>query len=348
VKWNTARQRSADAAPPDPRWPVAARNLLTKRERFLYDLLLCMYPDHKIFVQVALSQLIDVPEGRPDRQSIRARFKQLVADFVLCRPDLSIVAVIELDDRSHERADRRAADARKTKAVADAGLKLVRVPAGTLPTSERLRELIEQNPAANATEGLPEHALKALANGWGRVESDSGGEDRERVVWRAVRMAVLKVAFVGVVLVGGWVFVTKILPMTFQQALQPLAARATPPVMPRTAVPSRPAAVPAPVAVPATSTAAGPTVQELAEQRRAAFLAAGELQREKNHAWLAYYSAPASCEHPVDWTAQVECGNQYMRAKQVFEAQWAKEHDPGKAVAPVVVLGNGSVGGLGR
>jgi tetraacyldisaccharide-1-P 4'-kinase len=50
----------------------------------------------------------------------------------------------------------------------------------------------------------------------------------------------------------------------------------------------------------------------------------------------------------VDWTAQVECGNQYMRAKQVFEAQWAREHEPGKAVAPVVVLGNGSVGGVGR
>jgi hypothetical protein len=67
VKWNTARQRSADAAPPDPRWPVTARNLLTNRERFLYDLLLSMYPDHRIFVQVALSQLIDVPEGHPER-----------------------------------------------------------------------------------------------------------------------------------------------------------------------------------------------------------------------------------------------------------------------------------------
>lgn len=35
-----------------------------------------------------------------------------------------------------------------------------------------------------------------------------------------------------------------------------------------------------------------------------------------------------------------------MRAKQAFEAQWAKEHDPGKPVAPVVMLGNSSVGGV--
>jgi hypothetical protein len=57
--------------------------------------LLNLYPDHKIFVQVALSQLIDVPEDHPGRQSIRNRFSQLVADFVLCRSDLSVIAVIE-------------------------------------------------------------------------------------------------------------------------------------------------------------------------------------------------------------------------------------------------------------
>jgi hypothetical protein len=60
--------RSAGAEPhfseplPDAAWPVAARNLLTQREQSLYQRLLSLYPDHKIFVQVALSQLIDVPE----------------------------------------------------------------------------------------------------------------------------------------------------------------------------------------------------------------------------------------------------------------------------------------------
>jgi hypothetical protein len=58
---NTAPQGSVDDTPADPRWPVSARNLLTKRERSLYDLLLYLYPDHRIFIQVAISQLIDVP-----------------------------------------------------------------------------------------------------------------------------------------------------------------------------------------------------------------------------------------------------------------------------------------------
>jgi hypothetical protein len=70
------------------------------------------------------------------------------------------------------------------------------------------------------------------------------------------------------------------------------------------------------------------------------------LQRQKEHAWLPYYSAPASCEHPVDWKAQVECGNQYMRAKKEFEKQWLAEHGAGESGGGAVVLENGSIGGM--
>jgi hypothetical protein len=141
---------------PDAPWPVAARNLLTERERSLYQSLLGLYPDHKIFVQVALSQLIDVDQSHPESESIRARYKQLVADFVLCRSDLSVVAVIELDDRSHERADRQGADARKNKALADAGLRLVRIPAGGLPSEGKLREIMGADGLLGDRLGIPE------------------------------------------------------------------------------------------------------------------------------------------------------------------------------------------------
>jgi hypothetical protein len=68
------------------------------------------------------------------------------------------------------------------------------------------------------------------------------------------------------------------------------------------------------------------------------------LQRQKDHAWLAYYSAPSSCEHPVDWKAQVECGNQYMRAKKEFAKQWLAEHGTDQATGLAIVLENGSIG----
>jgi hypothetical protein len=49
---------------PDAPWPVAARNLLSPREQSLYQRLLSLYPKHQVFVQVALSQLIDIDQVR--------------------------------------------------------------------------------------------------------------------------------------------------------------------------------------------------------------------------------------------------------------------------------------------
>lgn len=51
-------------------------------------------------------------------------------------------------------------------------------------------------------------------------------------------------------------------------------------------------------------------------------LAVAEAKR-KEAAWNAYYSLPANCEHPPAWKDQVECGNQYIRAKKAFEVQWS-------------------------
>ena len=92
---------------PGTPWPVATRGIMSEREKSLYQDLISLYPDHKIFVQVALSQLLDVARDHPDQIAIPGRFKQLVADFVLCRSDLNIVTVIKLDDRTHLRADRK-------------------------------------------------------------------------------------------------------------------------------------------------------------------------------------------------------------------------------------------------
>ena len=83
----------------------------------------------------------------------------------------------------------------------------------------------------------------------------------------------------------------------------------------------------------------------MAEKRRVESQVAADLQRQKDHAWLAYYSAPASCEHPVDWKAQVECGNRYIRAKKEFEKQWVAGHGADPTTGAAVVLDNGSIGG---
>jgi hypothetical protein len=317
-------------------------------------MLLSLYPRHQVFVQVALSQLIDVDRNHPESESIRARYKQLVADFVLCRADLSVVAVIELDDRSHERRARQDADARKTKALADAGLRLVRIPAGALPSEEELREIIdgdrppgERSASPGERSEIPKihHFVPAepelrLAPDWGGAPTFAPRADHESAASRAVKVAVVKMVLGSVVLVFGWVVYTQLVPVVVQRAFRPLTVRHVPPSSP--APRSSPALAPARIAdVPF---AAGTSQQELAEKRRAELQAAADVQRQKDHAWLAYYSAPASCEHPVDWKAQVECGNQYMRAKKEFEKQWGAGHPSGQSSGGAVVLDNGAIG----
>jgi hypothetical protein len=329
-----------DKALPDAPWPVAARNLLTNREQLFYQRLLSVYPNHKIFVQVALSQLIDVSEDHPERQSIRNRFSQLVADFVLCRADLSVIAVIELDDRTHERRDRQAADARKTKALADAGFRLVRIPAGALPSEQRLRETIDADRAPSDRSDTPDlHFVPAeselrLADDWGSVQTDAPRVEHDRAASRAVRVIALKIVFGGVVIISGWFVYSQLVPAVVQRALQPLAIQHASPSL----KPSKPALAMVPARIASVPEVDGPTQQEFAEKRRADLQAAADLQRQKDHAWSAYYSAPVSCEHPVDWKAQVECGNQYMRAKKEFERQWRAEHSSGQPSGGAVVL----------
>jgi hypothetical protein len=322
VNWRAGAEPFFSNPLSDDPWPVAAKNLLTERERSLYQRLLDLYPEHKLFVQVALSQLIDVPEGHPERMAIRNQFSQLVADFVLCRSNLSVIAVVELDDRSHERADRRRTDARKNKALADAGIRLVRIPAGRLPSDDDLRTLVDAEGAVE--EGAQEETVLSLvetvdtydeisAHGW-RDGSNAESLELKRVVLKAVAVAIL--------LLGGWFIFSQFLPAVVKQALQPLA-------IPRVrAASAPPSSIPvAPTRIPTTPTPviSGPSTEELAWRKRVQIQVANVLQIKKDQAWAAFYSAPASCEHPADWSAQVECGNQYMRAKKVFEQRWVAE-----------------------
>jgi hypothetical protein len=314
---------------------------LSKRESKLYQTLLALYPEHKIFVQVALSQLINVARNHPERDSIRAHYKQLVADFVLCRSDLSVVAVIELDDRTHKWPKRKDADARKNKALADAGMRLVRIPAGRLPTMEKLRELVDADrPDRTAIPTLhaPEAELRLVEEADDPYFVPSMEEESDSRAFKAITQ---KIILGGVLIVVGWFVYSQFLPFAMQRAFQPLAIAHAP----TASAPSRTATS---TRRPIASLVAVPNSAELAHTGQAQLQAANALQNEKAQAWAAFYTAPASCEHPVDWDAQVECGNRYMRAKKLFEQAWEAEHPQKQGSATEIVLDNGSVGGPRR
>jgi hypothetical protein len=87
------------------------------------------------------------------RRSHERAHEILSADFVVCRQDGAIVAVIELDDSSHSRAYRKQADAKKDKALASAGLRIIRWQARSLPDGAAIRATFAHTQPANPADG---------------------------------------------------------------------------------------------------------------------------------------------------------------------------------------------------
>jgi very-short-patch-repair endonuclease len=114
-------------------WPLEAkRQLLTERERALYQRLVQTLPHHIVLAQVQLLQIVNFKRGRRS-YAILNRISQLSLDFLILNPDTSIVAAIELDDATHTREASRQADARKDHALKSAGVPLIRWNAKNLP-----------------------------------------------------------------------------------------------------------------------------------------------------------------------------------------------------------------------
>jgi hypothetical protein len=106
--------------------------LLTKAEREFYEALRAAVEAGGIvvFPKVRLLDLLWFPKGTTNLASHRNRVQSKHVDFVLCdRRALRPLLVVELDDSTHERADRKARDAFVDSALAAAGLPILHVPA---------------------------------------------------------------------------------------------------------------------------------------------------------------------------------------------------------------------------
>ena len=129
-----ALQSAANKKP----WPYVARKLLTKPEQVLYYRLIEALPECVVLAQVQLSRVIEVRKGESSYQW-RNRISQKSLDFVVCLPDSTVVAAIELDDSSHQKTHRRNADQTKDKALVDAGVKVLRWKVSELPNVNVIR-----------------------------------------------------------------------------------------------------------------------------------------------------------------------------------------------------------------
>jgi very-short-patch-repair endonuclease len=81
---------------------------------------------------VGLSRILGVNKGA-NHNVWYNRIAQMSVDFVICTRDGAVLTVIELDDSSHGRMNRPEADAKKDKALAAAGIPIIRWNVKAIP-----------------------------------------------------------------------------------------------------------------------------------------------------------------------------------------------------------------------
>jgi hypothetical protein len=97
-------------------WPFYAKRPLSQPEQVLYHRLISALPDHIILAQVQVSRVLGVKKGF-NFHEWNNRINRLSYDFVVCTKDSSVLAAIELDDKSHEKDSRAETDKKKERAT---------------------------------------------------------------------------------------------------------------------------------------------------------------------------------------------------------------------------------------
>jgi Protein of unknown function (DUF2726) len=118
------------------------KRLLTANEVEFFHRLQRALPGFHVFPQVSFGALLtdDGQLSRNAQWAVRAKFDRKIADFVICeRGTLRVVAVVELDDRTHDAQADRQRDA-ITKAV---GYQTIRYQSRQKPSESEIAALFQ-------------------------------------------------------------------------------------------------------------------------------------------------------------------------------------------------------------
>ena len=141
--WVRARRRRL-------RWPLYALRVISAPELQLYQRLVRALPQQIVLAQVQVSRVLGVKPGF-EFHEWNNRINRMSYDFVVCAPDGNVIAAVELDDSTHEFADRIAADAKKDAVTAAAGVPMIRWHVRTIPDVRAIQAAFKALPRVSRT-----------------------------------------------------------------------------------------------------------------------------------------------------------------------------------------------------
>ncbi len=123
--------------------PYVPKTPLSEPEQTLFIRLMEALPERVILAQVAMQTLVGIKKkNNPKWQTQFNEINQKHVDFVVCRPDFSVEAIVELDDSTHQRTNRIKSDVVKDVAFSAINYPLIRFHVRHMPSVEEIREAI--------------------------------------------------------------------------------------------------------------------------------------------------------------------------------------------------------------
>lgn len=122
-----------------------AREIMTPNEIEFFRRLNAALPDYWIFTQVAMSALIqpDMGQGKA-YMSAFGKIAQKRVDYAIYDDYMNLVAVVELDDRTHNKRN----DAIRDAYMASAGIRTIRFESRRKPDTETIRQALQRKQVA--------------------------------------------------------------------------------------------------------------------------------------------------------------------------------------------------------
>lgn len=141
-------------------------DLMTANEKEFFERLIKALPEYYVFPQISLGALLRPTVSRSSPEWIR-HFNAISsqrADFAIYTRELQLVALIELDDKTHKASKDRARDRR----TASAGISTLRYESKAKPEPESIRRDIQLLAVTSRTRDTLSNVVKWAIGAGGR------------------------------------------------------------------------------------------------------------------------------------------------------------------------------------
>ena len=299
--------------------PYLSKTPLSATEAKFYRTLVQALPEYVVLAQVQLCSFLKVDQTQIKRQDYYRWFNPIAqqsVDYLICTREFSVIAAIELDDRSHEKSEAIVRDTKKTKNLEAAKIPLIRWHAEAMPELDTIRKAIliyNKDLGSNQTDP---------SQWFGQDEKDQFLNRSKKQANSFSSLAVIGFSLIAILVVGNnlvsTIFKVPALPDIQPQptinspsqlqtqpnnALQELMAKQQQEIIAREEVNKQKRFA----------------QKQLLQQQEENKVAKLNEVNQKEEAWNRFYKTPVDC---TSETNIVKCGNDYIRLRRKFEQDW--------------------------